>query len=66
MHRLYEDRRCDRPCGGPPEEHMSDHVEPVEEALEGHDVTHALTPGQLLVAALALWLLLRILRGLRG
>ena len=44
---------------------MTDRTESVEEALGDHDVTLALTPGQLLVAALALWLFLRFLRGLR-
>jgi hypothetical protein len=45
---------------------MSRPTETVEEALEDHDVTLALTPGQLLIGAIALWVLLRFLRGLRS
>jgi hypothetical protein len=45
---------------------MSHRTETVDEALEDHDVTLALTPGQLFLAVLALWLFLRFLRGLRG
>jgi len=37
-----------------------------EEALEEQDVTLALTPGQLVAAAIGLWLLYRFIRGLRG
>jgi hypothetical protein len=36
------------------------------EAIEDRDVTLALTPGQLLAAVIALYALLRFLRGLRG
>lgn len=35
-------------------------------AAEEHDITLALTPGQLLLAVVAIWLLLRFLRSLRG
>jgi hypothetical protein len=37
-----------------------------EEALEENDITLALTPGQLLVAIVAIWLIVRFIRGLRG
>jgi hypothetical protein len=44
---------------------MSDRPESLGEALEDHDVTLALTPAQLLLLLIGLWLLLRIIRGLR-
>ena len=40
-------------------------TEPLDEAIDEHDVTLALTPGQLLLAVIGLYLLLRFLRGLR-
>ena len=39
--------------------------ETLDEALEDHDITLALTPAQLLLLAIGIWLLLRIIRGLR-
>ena len=36
------------------------------EALDDHDITLALTPGQLMLALIGLFVLLRIIRGLRG
>ena len=45
---------------------MTEHRESLADALQDHDVTLALTPGQLLLAVIGLWLLLRFLRGLRG
>lgn len=45
---------------------MTTRPEPLDDAVEDHDVTLALTPGQLLLAAIGIWLLLRFLRGLRG
>jgi hypothetical protein len=45
---------------------MTHRTETVEDAIEDHDVTLALTPGQLLVAAVALWLFLRFLRSFRS
>ena len=45
---------------------MTDATEPLHQAVEDHDITLALTPGQLLLLVIGLWLLLRILRGLRG
>jgi hypothetical protein len=44
---------------------MTAEPESLAEAVEDRDITLALTPGQLLVAILAIWLLLRFLRGLR-
>ena len=41
---------------------MTKNPRPVREALERRDVTIALTPGQLLLAVLGLFVLLRILR----
>jgi hypothetical protein len=38
----------------------------LDEALERHDITLALTPGQLLLLVVGVWALLRFLRGLRG
>ncbi len=40
--------------------------ESIPEALDDYDVTLALTPGQLLLLAVGLYLLLRFLRGRRG
>ena len=40
-------------------------TEPLDEAIDEHDVTLALTPGHLLLAVIGLYLLLRFLRGLR-
>jgi hypothetical protein len=37
-----------------------------EEALEENDITLALTPGQLVIALVGLWLLFKIIRSLRG
>jgi len=45
---------------------MTDRPESLEEAVEDHDITLALTPGQLLLLVIGAILLVRILRGLRG
>jgi hypothetical protein len=45
---------------------MTERPEPIDEALDDHDVTLALTPGQLLLAIVGIWLLLRFIRSLRG
>ena len=45
---------------------MTEPPESLAEAVEDHDVTLALTPAQLVLAAVAIWLLLRFLRGRRG
>jgi hypothetical protein len=44
---------------------MTDQPETLQEALDDHDVTLALTPGQLIVAIVGIWLLLRFIRSLR-
>ena len=36
-----------------------------EEALDEHDITLALTPGQIVVALVGLWLLFRVIRSFR-
>lgn len=40
--------------------------ESIPEALDDYDVTLALTPGQLFLVAVGIYLLIRFLRGLRG
>jgi len=45
---------------------MTDRTESLEEAMEDRDITLALTPGQLIVAVIGIWLLLRFIRGLRS
>ncbi len=44
---------------------MTDTAESIDDALADHDVTLALTPGQLLLAVIGVYLLLRVIRGLR-
>ena len=44
---------------------MSEQPESLEQAIEAHDVTLALTPAQLILLVLGIWLLLRIIRALR-
>jgi hypothetical protein len=44
---------------------MTEHPESLAEAVEDRDITLALTPGQLIVAIIGIWLLLRFIRGLR-
>ena len=45
---------------------MTQPPETLEEAVEDRDVTLALTPGQLVLLLVGLYLLMRFLRGLRG
>ena len=45
---------------------MTEPIETLDEAIEDHDVTMALTPGQLVLLLIGLYLVLRFLRGLRG
>jgi hypothetical protein len=40
--------------------------ESIHEALDDYDVTLAMTPGQLVLVVLGIYLLIRFLRGLRG
>ena len=44
---------------------MTEHPESLAEAVEDRDITLALTPGQLILAIIGIWLLLRFIRGLR-
>ena len=44
---------------------MTDRPETLEEAVADHDITLAMTPGQVLLLFLGLYLLMRFLRSLR-
>ena len=44
---------------------MTEHPESLEQALDDRDVARAMTPGQLLLLVVGLYLLLRFLRSLR-
>ena len=44
---------------------MSAERESLGKALDDYDVTLALTPAQLILLVLGIWLLLRVIRGLR-
>jgi hypothetical protein len=44
---------------------MSEDRESFAQALEERDITLALTPAQLILLVLGLWLLIRIIRGMR-
>jgi len=44
---------------------MTDTTESLEKALDDNDVTLALTPGQLLLLVIGVYLVLRMIRGLR-
>ena len=45
---------------------MTDAPRPLDEALDEHDVTLALSPGQLILVVIGVLALLRILRKLRA
>ena len=45
---------------------MTDQPERLEEAVADHDITRAMTPGQVLLLFLGLYLLMRFLRSLRS
>jgi hypothetical protein len=45
---------------------VTEQPESLPEAIDDHDITLALTPGQLVLAVIAIYLLIRFLRGLRG
>ncbi|MGH2417527.1 MAG: hypothetical protein ACRDFY_04270 [Candidatus Limnocylindria bacterium] len=44
---------------------MTDPAESIEEAFEDRDITLAFTPGQLVLLVVGVFVLLRIIRGLR-
>jgi len=41
-------------------------TESINEALENHDVTLAITPGQLVLLVIGVFVVLRIIKGLRS
>jgi hypothetical protein len=45
---------------------MTDRTETLEEAIDDHDLTLALTPAQLLLLVIGVFVLIRVIRGLRG
>ena len=45
---------------------MTERPESLREALDDHDITLAMTPAQLLLLVVGAWMLVKILRGLRG
>ncbi|MGH2418345.1 MAG: hypothetical protein ACRDFY_08435 [Candidatus Limnocylindria bacterium] len=45
---------------------MTEQPESISEALDDYDVSLAMTPGQLILLVVGIYLLLRFLRGLRG
>ena len=45
---------------------MTEHPESLDAAIDEHDVTLAMTPAQLLLLVVGIYLVLRFLRGLRG
>ena len=45
---------------------MTGRPETIEEAIEDRDITLAVSPGQLLLIVIGAFVLIRILRGLRG
>lgn len=45
---------------------MTERPESLHDALEEHDVTLALTPGQLILLVVGVWLVVKILRSMRS
>jgi len=45
---------------------MTDETETLDEAIEDHDITLALTPGKLLLLVIGVYVIIRFIRGLRG
>ena len=45
---------------------MTEQTETLDEAIDDHDITLALTPGQLLLLVVGVYVLIRFIRGLRG
>ncbi len=44
---------------------MTEQTETLDEAIEDHDITLALTPGRLLLLVVGVYVLIRFIRGLR-
>jgi hypothetical protein len=44
---------------------MTEHPESLTEAIQDRDVTLAMTPGQLILLVIGVFVLLRVIRGLR-
>jgi hypothetical protein len=45
---------------------VTEHPESLTEAIDDRDITLALTPAQLILAAIGIWLLVRFIRTLRS
>jgi hypothetical protein len=45
---------------------MTEQPESIQEALDDYDITLALTPAQLILLVVGIYLLIRFLRGMRG
>jgi hypothetical protein len=45
---------------------MTERPEPLAEAIDDHDITLALTPAQLILVVVGVWLLVKLLRSRRG
>ncbi len=45
---------------------MTDTIESLEQAIEDRDITLAMTPAQLLLLILGVYVLIRVIRRLRG
>ena len=45
---------------------MTEHPESLDEAIADRDITLALTPAQLILLVIGAFVLLRVVRGLRG
>ena len=45
---------------------MTERPEPLAEAIHDHDITLALTPAQLILVVVGVWLLVKLLRSRRG
>ena len=45
---------------------MTEQTETLDEAIEDHDITLALTPFRLLLLVIGVYVLIRFIRGLRG
>jgi uncharacterized membrane protein len=45
---------------------VTEQPESLAEAIQDRDITLALTPGQLILLVIGAWLIVRVIRGLRG